>query len=76
MAFERNPMLHPDAPLSFVKPAALDLGEHIGRAMFFASRNNPARMATLERLYINLTPEAKARADYARSWNMLEGGVQ
>lgn len=75
MAFERNAMLYPAALNPGYQPSKIDLGEHIGRALFFA-RNNPSRLATLERLYANLTPEAKARADFARSWNTLEGNTQ
>lgn len=75
MAFERNLMLHPATLNPGYVPSKIDLGEHIGRAMVFAV-NNPARMATLQSLYNNLTPEAKARADYARSWNTLKGGAQ
>lgn len=52
-------------------PASLDLAQHVGRSMFWA-RNNPARMGTLERIYSNLTPEAKGRADAARSWACMD----
>lgn len=58
---------------SNLKPATLDLAEHIGKLLIFAKGENLARA---KRIYQNLTPEAKARCDFARSWLYIEGGVQ
>lgn len=74
MAFERNTYLYP-ATLLHYQPRDIGLGEHIGRAMVFAI-HNPRRMVTLQSLYNNLLPAEKAKADFARSWNMMEGGAQ
>jgi hypothetical protein len=55
------------------KPASLDLADHVGKLLVFAKGE---KLATAQRIYSNMTPEAKARADFARSWLYIEGGVQ
>lgn len=56
-------------PLSLLKPAKLDLADYVGKAMVTAT---PERMALLSRIYSNMTPAAKARCDFARSWLMVQ----
>lgn len=58
-------------PLSTLKPATRDVAEVIGRSLVFATGS---RRALLERLYGNMTPAAKARADYASLTVALDGG--
>lgn len=54
---------------SNLKPAKLDLAIHIGTAMARADiTGDEKRFATLARIYQNLLPEQKARADMARGW--------
>lgn len=54
---------------TLLKPATLDLAEAVGKAMVTAS---PERMITLNRLYDRMTPAAKARVTFARSWLMVQ----
>lgn len=60
------------SPRSFIKAPQLDLATELGKAMARASTT--AREQQLGRIYLNLTPEAKARCDQARALEHLERG--
>ena len=53
----------------------LTFAHEVGKAMVIHNAN-PVRMASLARIYSNMLPEAKAQCDFARSWLIVEGGVQ
>lgn len=52
-----------------LQPAKLDLASEVGRMMVTAG---PDRMALLSRIYSNMTPAAKARCDFTRSWLVVQ----
>lgn len=54
---------------SLIKPAKLDLADHIGRKLATAKGES---LETARRIYSNMTPQAKARADIAASWAIVE----
>lgn len=58
-----------------LKPASLDLATFIGRRIAFMGKDHPKR-SLYERIYSHMTPEAKARADLAASWLVVEGGAR
>lgn len=52
-----------------LQPASRELCDALGVLMVTAS---PERMVTLNRLYDRMTPAAKARVTFARSWLMVQ----
>lgn len=51
-------------PQSLIKPATLDLAQHIGVMLATATGD---KLATAQRIFAWMTPSAKARATYAAS---------
>lgn len=61
------------APLntSLLRLPDLALADHVGKLLVTATGD---RLATITRIYNGMTAEAKARADFVRSWLYVEGG--
>lgn len=55
-----------------LQPASLDLALHVGRTLAWAKGD---RLALYQRIYSHMTPQAKARADFACTWLVVEGGA-
>jgi hypothetical protein len=55
-------------------PAILDLATHVGKSIAMArAKGDAQRLDTLNRIYSNMTPEAKGRADVFAAWRVVEG---